>query len=224
MSDFELNAKSREDMGKGASRRLRRLADEIPAIIYGGKKDPQSISLLHKDLAHALENEAFYSHVVTINVDGKTEDVILKDLQRHPAKARILHADFLRINKKQKLTVRAPLHFINEDISVGVKTQGGVVSHSMTELEISCLPANLPEYIEVDMTEVEIDQIVHISDIKLPKGVESVALSHGDDHDLPVAAIHKPKAVVEEEPTEAVDDAAEGEADAAPEAGEGDSE
>lgn len=223
MSDFELNAKVREDMGKGASRRLRRLADEVPAIIYGGKKDPQNISLLHKDLAHSLENEAFYSHVINLNVDGKKEDVIIKDLQRHPAKARILHADFLRIDKKQKLTVRAPLHFINEDICVGIKMQGGTVSHSMTELEISCLPADLPEYIEVDMAEVEIDQIVHISDIELPKGVESVALSHGEDHDLPVAAIHKAKAV-EEEPvaTEEATDAEEAAGDSASD--EGDSE
>lgn len=223
MSDFELNAKVREDMGKGASRRLRRLADEVPAIIYGGKKDPQNISLLHKDLAHALENEAFYSHVIAINVDGKNEDVIIKDLQRHPAKARILHADFLRVDKNQKLTVRAPLHFINEDTCVGVKMEGGVISHSMTELEISCLPADLPEYIEVDMAEVGMDQIVHISDIKLPEGVESVALSHGEDHDLPVAAIHKPKAVAtEDEPVEDAEGADEGEA--APEEGEGDSE
>ena len=214
MSDFELNAKVREDMGKGASRRLRRLADEVPAIIYGGKKNPQNISLLHKDLAHALENEAFYSQVIAINVDGKTEDVIIKDLQRHPAKARILHADFLRVDKKQKFTVRAPIHFTNEDNCVGVKMQGGVISHSMTELEISCLPADLPEFIEVDMAEVEIDQIVQISDIKLPEGVESVALSHGEDHDLPVAAIHKPKAAVEP-----AAQAAEGEAGAASEQG-----
>ena len=221
MSDFELNAKSRKDRGKGASRRLRRLADEIPAIIYGGKKDPQSISLSHKDLAHALENEAFYSHVVALNVEGKSEDVILKDLQRHPARARILHADFLRVDKRQKLTVRAPLHFINEDNCIGVKMQGGVISHSMTELEISCLPADLPEYVEVDMAEVEIDQIVHISDINLPERVESVALSHGADRDLPVAAIHKPKAIIEEAPAEAVAGAPEGESDAAPEEADG---
>jgi len=193
MSDFELNAKRREDLGKGASRRLRRLADEVPAIIYGGKKKPESVTLLHKDLAHALENEAFYSHLISIVIDGKAQDVILKDLQRHPAKAIILHADFLRVNKKQKITVRAPIHFINEESSKGVKLQGGAVSHSMTELEISCLPGDLPEYIEVDLADVEVDQIVHISDIKLPKGVESVALSHGTGHDLPVAAIHKPK-------------------------------
>lgn len=199
MSDFTLNATSREDLGKGASRRLRRLADQVPAVIYGGKKDAQSISLLHKDLAHALENEAFYSHIIELAVDGNTESVILKDLQRHPAKAIILHADFMRVNKNQKLTIKAPLHFINEDTCVGVKMQGGAITHNMTELEISCLPADLPEFIEVDMAEVEVDQIVHISDIKLPEGVESVALSHGADHDLSVAAIHVPKAVVVEE-------------------------
>jgi len=202
MSDFELNAKSREDLGKGASRRLRRLANEVPAIVYGGKKSkPQNVSLLHKDLAHALENEAFYSHVISLIVDGKAEDVILKDLQRHPAKAIIMHADFQRVNKKQKLTVRAPIHFTNEDTCVGVKMQGGAISHSMTELEISCLPADLPEFIEVDMTDVEVDQIVHISDIALPAGVESVALSHNSD--LPVAAIHTPKGSSEDEETAA---------------------
>ena len=207
MSDNTLNATSREDLGKGASRRLRRLADQVPAVIYGGKKDAQSISLLHKDLSHALESESFYSQIIELSIDGNAESVILKDLQRHPARAVILHADFLRVDKTQKLTIRAPLHFINEDTCVGVKLQGGVITHSMTELEISCLPADLPEYIEVDMAEMEVDQIVHISDIKLPEGVESVALAHGGDHDLSVAAIHVPKAAPAEEDM----DAAEGE-------------
>ena len=219
MSDFELNAKSREDMGKGASRRLRRLANEIPAIIYGGKKAAENISLSHRDLAHALENEAFYTQIVNLVVDGKAQDVILKDIQRHPAKTIILHADFLRVNKKQKLTIKAPLHFINEDSCIGVKMQGGQISRSMSELEISCLPADLPEYIEVDLAEVEIDQIVHISDIKLPKGVESVALAQGEGHDLPVAAIHKPKATDVELDDDAAAAASEDEAEA-----EGDSE
>lgn len=194
MSDFSLNASSRDDLGKGASRRLRRLAEQVPAIVYGGKKEPQNISLLHKDLAHALENEAFYSHIIELAVDGKSESVILKDLQRHPAKSIILHADFMRVSKTQKLTIRVPIHFINEEACTGVKMQGGVVTHSMTELEVSCLPADLPEFIEVDMAEVEVDQVVHISDIKLPEGVESVALSHGEEHDQPIAAIHIPKA------------------------------
>ncbi|GAB1258909.1 50S ribosomal protein L25/general stress protein Ctc [Aurantivibrio plasticivorans] len=191
--DFTLDANARADVGKGASRRLRREAAQVPAIIYGGKKKPENVSILHKDLMKQLENEAFYSHIITLNVDGKAQDVILKDLQRHPAKPQVLHADFLRVSKSQKLHTKVPLHFINEASSKGVKMQGGVVSHSMTELDITCLPQNLPEFIEVDLAEVEVGQTIHISDLKLPKGVESVALSHGEDHDLPVASINKPK-------------------------------
>jgi len=213
MSDYRLNLTSRDTVGKGASRRLRRLAEIVPAIIYGGKKAPQNVSITHKDLVKALENEGFYSQIIELNVDGQTEDVILKDVQRHPAKPVILHADFLRIDKTQKLTVRVPLHFINEETSVGVKMQGGAVSHTMTEIEIICLPADLPEFIEVDMADVEVDTTVHISDLSLPKGVESVALAQGSDHDLPVAAIHVPKEVSVDEP----------EADSA-EGGEGDAE
>ncbi len=218
-NDFQLNAKARNDMGKGASRRLRRLANEVPAIIYGGKKDPQNISLTHNTLEHALDNEAFYSHIITLDVDGKTEDVILKDVQRHPAKPVILHVDFLRVSKTQKLHTKVPLHFINEDTCVGVKMSGGNISRSMTELDISCLPADLPEYIEVDVAEVDIGQILHISDIKLPKGVESVGLSHGEEHDLPIFTVNKPKAVVEEtDEVEAPE--AEGESEGEEEGGE----
>ena len=202
-TDFTFQAKSREDTGKGASRRLRRLADEIPAIVYGGKKKPEQISLAHKDVSKALENEAFYSHIISLNVDGKAEDVILKDVQRHPAKSIILHMDFLRVSKTKKLHTKVPLHFINEETCVGVKLSGGIIAHSMTELDIQCLPKDLPEYIEVDMAEIEIGQNLHISDIKLPSGVESVELSHGEEHDLPIATVNKPKAVVEEEPAAA---------------------
>ncbi|MGH1485335.1 MAG: 50S ribosomal protein L25/general stress protein Ctc [Cellvibrionaceae bacterium] len=210
--DFVLDAQPRKDEGKGASRRLRRTG-MVPAIIYGGKKAPQNISIEFKELVKHLEHEAFYSHIISLNVDGKSEDAILKDLQRHPSKPEIFHADFLRVSKNQKFTTNVPLHFINEDIATGVKMQGGVISHSMTQLEISCLPADLPEYIEVDLAQVELGQIVHISDLTLPKGVESIALAHGEDHDLPVAAINKPKGSNlddEEAPT----DAAEGESEA----------
>ena len=196
-TDFTIHAKGREDTGKGASRRLRRLAGEIPAIVYGGKKAPAQISLTQKDIAKALENEAFYSHIISLDIDGKSEDVIIKDLQRHPAKAYVMHMDFFRVSKTTKLQTRAPLHFINEEECVGVKLGGGLIAHSMTDIEISCLPKDLPEYIEVDMAEVELGGTVHLSDIKLPKGVESVALSHGGDHDLTVAAVNKPKAVEE---------------------------
>ena len=210
MVDFVFNAKPREDKGKGASRRLRRLANQVPAIIYGGKKDPSNISIHHDDVVHALENEAFYSHIITINVDGGSgEEVILKDVQRHPAKPVVMHMDFLRVDRTQKLNTKVPLHFINEEISPGVKA-GGIVQHSITELDIQCLPQDLPEYIEVDLLEVDLGGIVHISDIKLPENVE---LLHGEDHDHPVASINKPRGVVEE------DEGGEEEADEA-EAGE----
>ena len=193
-NDFQLNATVRNDMGKGASRRLRRLAKVVPAIIYGGKNAPQNISLAQNELEHALQNEAFYSHIITLDVEGKTEDVILKDVQRHPAKPVVLHVDFLRVSKTQKLQTKVPLHFVNEEACVGVKLSGGNISHNMTELDISCLPGDLPEYIEVDVAEVEMGQILHISDITLPKGVESVGLSHGEEHDLPIFTVNKPKA------------------------------
>ena len=193
-SDFTLTAEARTDVGKGASRRLRRLGDRIPAIIYGDEKAPENISLLHKDLIKQLENEAFYSHIITITTDGNSQEVILKDLQRHPAKAKILHADFLRVSRTKKLQTKVPLHFLNEVSCVGVKQQGGSISHNMTELEISCLPQDLPEYIEVDLAEVEAGQIVHISSLNLPNGVESVALAHGSDYDLPVVTVNKPRA------------------------------
>jgi len=216
-TDFTLYAKGREDTGKGASRRLRRLAGEIPAIVYGGKKDPARIALIHKDVMKALENEAFYSHIIALDIDGKPEDVIVKDVQRHPAKAIVLHMDFLRVSKNTKLQTRVPLHFINEDICVGVKLGGGLIAHSMTELEIMCLPADLPEYLEVDMADVDLGQTLHISDIKLPKGVESVALSHGGDHDLPIAAVNKSKAKDEDEEAAPAPDADAGEADSSAE-------
>ena len=210
-NEFLLHAQVRTDAGKGASRRLRRLQDLVPAIVYGGGQPPQSISLSHKDFSRALENEAFYSHIVSLNIDGTAEDVIIKDLQRHPAKPRLIHADFIRIVKGQKITVNVPLHFINEDICVGVKLNGGVISHTETDIEIICLPKNLPEYVEVDMAEVDIGDNIHLSDLKLPEGSESVALSHGEENDLFVASCALPKVVQEEEEPEA--DVEEGEGD-----------
>lgn len=196
--DFKLNATVRDDAGKGASRRLRREQGQVPAIVYGGRKKPQNIAVKFNEFIRHLENEAFYSHIISLDVDGTEEDVILKDLQRHPSKAEIYHADFLRVSKTKKFTTKVPLHFVNEATSKGVKMQGGVVSHNMSELEISCLPGDLPEYIEVDLANVELGQTLHISDLNLPKGVESVALSHGEDHDLPVVNIHKAKGAADD--------------------------
>jgi large subunit ribosomal protein L25 len=190
MVDFSLNANARNDLGKGASRRLRRNADLVPAIVYGGDKAPQNIALAARELKKALENEAFYSHVIKLSIDGKKEDVLLKALQRHPAKPVIMHADFLRVVAGHEVTVHVPLHFINEDSCVGVKKSGGVISHTMTDVEVNCLPKDLPEFIEVDMAGVDLNQIVHLSDLKLPKGVSIPFLAQGPDHDLPVANVH----------------------------------
>ncbi len=199
MSDqFELHAELREDKGKGASRRLRRLADQIPAIIYGGKLDPQPLTLIRKDLEKALENEAFYSHVLTINVGKDQQKAILKDLQRHPSKNRVMHADFMRVDDKVAIKVHVPIHFTNEEKSHGVKMEGGMVQHQMTDIEVQCLPGDIPEYIEVDMKDARVGQIIHLSDITLPAGVVSVALSLGEDHDLAVASILAPKGGAEE--------------------------
>ena len=193
---FELDAEVRTDAGKGASRRLRHTG-KIPAIIYGGSKDPVSLTMDHGKLYHALENEAFYSHILTINVDGKGEQVILRDLQRHPSKPTVMHADFQRISATEKMHMTVPLHFENEDIAVGVKDEGGLISHNATDVEVLCLASNLPEYLTVDVAALELGQSLHLSDITLPEGVELVQLNH--DHDLAVVTIHKPRAVVEEE-------------------------
>jgi len=211
MSDaFELHAEVRDDMGKGASRRLRRLDGQIPAILYGGDKAPTPLTLIRKDLEHALENEAFYSHVLTINVGKTKEKAILKDLQRHPAKDRVMHADFMRVSDNVKIKIHVPLHFLNEEACYGVKTEGGIIQHSATDIEVQCLPGDMPEYVEVDMLKLKVGDIVHISDITLPKGVESVALSHGEDHDLAIAIVTAAK-VASEETDEAVAEQAEGE-------------
>ncbi len=196
-AEFTLNAEARSDLGKGASRRLRRLASQVPAVIYGGEKAPQSISLLAKEIAKLLENDSAYSHVIALTVDGAVETVVIKALQRHPAKGHVLHADFVRVVAGQKLTAHVPLHFLNQESSVGVKQQGGEVSHSAADVEVSCLPKDLPEFINVDMANVEVGQILHMSDLVLPAGVELVALAHGKD--LPIANIHASRVVKDAE-------------------------
>jgi large subunit ribosomal protein L25 len=200
MSDiYELTVETRTQNGKGYSRRVRRLENKVPAIIYGGEKEPRMINLDHNLFVKALENEAFYSHILTLNVDGQKEKVVLKDLHRHPSRPKILHADFQRISPKTKLTMHVPLHFINEEVSPGVKTQGGQISHLLSEVEIRCLPGDLPEYIEVDLAKLSIGDSIHLSELKLPKGVEITALLQGEGHDQPIVSLHKP--LVSEEPT-----------------------
>jgi large subunit ribosomal protein L25 len=194
---FELEADVRQDTGKGASRRLRH-TNKVPAVVYGADKDAQSLTLDHNKVIHALSHEAFYSHILTLKVEGKKESVILKDLQRDPSAPRILHMDFLRIKADQKLQMHIPLHFIGDELAPGVK-DGGVISHLIADVEVSCLPANLPEFIEVDTSKLGMNETLHLSDLKLPKGVELTAFAHGaESHDHPVVSIHKPRIIDEE--------------------------
>jgi len=192
---FELNATVRADLGKGASRRLRRLAEMVPAIIYGEGIPAVNISIPHKDIQKALTNEAFYSHIITLHVDGKPEQVVIKALQRHPAKPRIMHADFQRVSADRAIVVAVPLHFINEDKCKGVKIGGGSIIKALNELQISCLPKDLPEYIEVDLSDLGLGEAIHISQIKLPKGVSSVDLAHGHDSDNSVVSVLAPRGI-----------------------------
>ncbi|MCL5668728.1 MAG: 50S ribosomal protein L25/general stress protein Ctc [Gammaproteobacteria bacterium] len=215
--DFELVAETRNAKGKGASRRLRR-ADKVPGIIYGGEKPAVSVILEHNSLLKHLEHEAFYSHILTVKLDGKEEKAVLRDLQRHPHKPRIVHLDLQRVSATQKLRMRVPLHFTGADIAPGVKQSGGVVSHLISDLEVSCFPQHLPEFIEVDLSQVKLNESVHLSHLKLPEGVELVALAHGDDR--AVASIHMPRVVEEEKPVVAEAAPAEGQPAAAPAAAE----
>ena len=205
---FEVQAELRTDEGKGASRRLRH-AGKVPAIMYGGDDAPVSLALDHNRFLRHLQEEAFYAHILTIVVDGKEQQAVLKDLQRHPASdVKIMHADFLRVDAKHAMTMTVQLHFIGDDVAAGVKA-GGVVSHLMSDVEISCLPADLPEYIEVDTSALELDGSIHLSELVLPEGVTLTALAHSQDEELEdgarsaydqaVVSIHAPRAAAVEE-------------------------
>lgn len=197
-SVFEFVANNREKVGKGIARSFRRNG-LVPAVIYGGGGLPQLLSLNHNEVIKHLNNEAVYSHVLNISVDGKVESAVLKDVQREPAGVKILHLDFLRVNASQQVKVHVPLHFINEEKSVGVK-KGGVATHSLVDVEVSSLPVNLPDYIEVDLSGLDVGQSLHLTDLVLPEGVHVVALSQGGDHNLPVVSILASRASKEDLP------------------------
>jgi len=204
-TNFELSAKARTEMGKGASRRLRREADLTPAIVYGAGKEPVSITLQHKDIVKALKSEAFYTQIIKLSIDGKAEQVVVKDIQRHPYKPVVMHMDFLRIKAGEKVMMHVPLHFIGEDVAPGVKLGGGIFSHLVTEVEVICLPKDLPEFIEVDVSKLELDQLLHLSDIKVSKAITFNALAH--DNDLAIVSIHKPRGTIEADQEQSTDDA-----------------
>ena len=205
----EIAAQDRTDQGKGASRRLRR-AGHVPAVVYGAGDAPQNIQFEHNTLALAARNEWFTSAILDLMVDGKRQKVLLRDVQKHPFKPQLLHLDFLRVNENQAIRVRVPLHFINQDKSPAGKASGVVVSHALTDVEVSCLPKDLPEFLEVDLVELKLGDIVHMSDIKLPQGVEIAELKFGKEHDHPVVTAQEIREEVEETP-----EAAEGAAGAA---------
>jgi large subunit ribosomal protein L25 len=186
---FDVAAQPRSDTGKGASRRLRRQG-LVPAIVYGGHKDPEMIALAHNEVLQHLANEAFYSSVLNLKVGDAAYSVVLKDLQRHPAKPFILHMDFLRVVGDEKIRMVVPLHFVNEERSTGVK-MGGNASHNITEVEITCLPTDLPEFIAIDLLEMDIGDIIHLSEIPMP---EAVSLAHAPDPDEPVVVMYGARA------------------------------
>ena len=196
-NQIQVSAELRKDVGKGASRRLRK-ASKVPGIIYGGEGEPTSLLLDANSLGKALQNEAVFSQVIVVNVEGTAYQAVVRDIQRHPAKDTVMHIDFYRISANRAIEVHVPLHFLNEDRCIGVKIGGGLLSHNLSEVIISCLPANLPEYIEVDVEHLELGKSIHLSDLKLPEGVTIPELRFGSDHDLLVVSLHAPKGAAEE--------------------------
>src|ERR1700741_238133 len=199
---FELDAEFREDQGKGASRRLRHLG-KVPAIFYGGRRDARALVLDHQKLSLVMDNERFYSTILALKVGDQSQAAVLKDVQRHPYKNQIVHVDFQRVLEDEKIRLPVPLHFRGGTEAIGVKEQGGVLSHQRNDVEVTCLPKDLPEFIEVDVSKLAINQVVKLSELKLPAGVEIVDLVAG--RDAPVASIHLPR--VEEEEAPPVDEA-----------------
>ena len=211
MKPFELNAEVRTAHGRPENRQLRR-EGRVPAILYGGKGEPTMLSVDRDDLNHHLENEAFYSHVIKINIkDGATEEAVLRDLQRHPARPFIQHMDLLRVVAGETLRMNIPLHFIGEEKAPGVVDEGGIFQHNRNELEVECLPRNLPEYIGVDCSAMGLQDAIHLSDLVMPEGVELVELMHEDYADVTVVSVQLPRAALELE----AEEEAEAEAEAA---------
>jgi large subunit ribosomal protein L25 len=202
---FVVNAETRADQGKGASRRLRR-EGKVPAVLYGGREQAQSLVLSLNEMSKHLKTEAFFSHILTLKLNGAGQQVVLKDLQRHPVSDNAIHVDFLRVLADVAIRMQVPLHFKGGEVAPGVKTGGGIIEHHLNQVEIECLPKDLPEFIEVDLSHLEINQAVHLSQVKVPASVTLVDLKHGKD--ASVAAVHLPRAVVEEEVAPAAEAAA----------------
>lgn len=212
--EFDLIADYREDQGKGASRRLR-LEGKVPAIIYGAGRPPRALTFDHSKVVRQLENESFYSSILNIKVGEKSQAAILKDVQRHPSKRQILHLDLQRIVEDKQIKMNVPIHYVGEDVAVGVKEGGGTVTKMVTDIEVTCLPKDLPEYLDVDISQLELNEMLYLTDIKVPDGVEIVALAHVEEEQQaqPIVSIHiiKEEIIEEEVPEEEELEAIEGE-------------
>ncbi|MDX1605368.1 MAG: 50S ribosomal protein L25/general stress protein Ctc, partial [Candidatus Competibacterales bacterium] len=189
--DYILNAETRDDVGKGASRRLRR-EGRIPAVLYGAHREPENLTLAHNEVKRQIQEESFFSHVLTIRIGDRAESAVVRDVQRHPFKPTVLHMDFLRVSETETIRVHVPLHFVNEDKCKGVRQQGGVISRHVIEVEVSCLPKHLPEYLEVDVLDLGMNESIHLSEIDLPEGVELVHFIQGNE-DVTVVSVHYPQ-------------------------------
>lgn len=215
-----LSAEPRSDVGKGASRRLRRLAAKVPAIVYGGGQDPRMLSLSHRELVKAMEAEAFYSQVLELQVNGESISTIVKAVQRHPSKPQIMHVDFQRIRADQEIHVSIPIHLLNEEQCKGVRLENGHITQQIMEVEVTCLPAALPEYFEIDVADLGVGDTIHLSDLQVPEGVTLSQLAHGEDHDQPILSVEAARVISEDD--EAGADESEGDADESKDEGEGD--
>ena len=203
-SNYELSTQSRDSFGTGASRRQRR-ENLVPAVVYGAGKDNESVMLDHDQVMHSLEKEAFHSAIIDLKTDKGSQQVILREVQMHPHRQLVMHVDFQRVRASEKLHMKVPLHFEGSDVAPGVKTDGGILSHPTTELDITCLPRDLPEFIAVDVSELNLNESLHLSNIKMPEGVELTATAFPEGEDPTIATISPPKVVEEEVVEEAAD-------------------
>ena len=204
VKEFDLIAEPREDQGKGASRRLRHQG-KVPAIIYGAGRPPRSLTFDHNKVIRELQNESFYSSILNIQVNEKSQAAIVKDIQRHPSRPQILHLDFQRIVEDEKIRTNVPIHYLNAEDAAGVKQEGGSVSQLITDVEVTCLPKDLPEYFEVDIENLDLNEMLYVSDIPLPEGVEIPALAQGPEQNKPIVSIQFIKEVVIEEEVEEIE-------------------
>ncbi|MCY3885093.1 MAG: 50S ribosomal protein L25/general stress protein Ctc [Gammaproteobacteria bacterium] len=218
-----IDASQRDEVGTSTARRIRRQRDQVPGVLYGGGEDPIHFLIDYRHIAKAVEDEAFFSQVLSLSLGDKPVQVVLRELQRHPSNERVVHVDFLRVQEDRELQVSIPFHFLNEEACVGVKLNGGMVSKNLTEVQVSCLPRDLPEFIEIDLEDLDIGDAVHLSDIELPPGVSFVVLTHGDGRDDQIVNVHMPRGMSldeeleEEGEEELVDSEEEGEAAEEPE-------